>query len=142
MEFTALSTRRNASRPAATSSGLELATISASRVSIRTERRMRIFARDTYLAADFSTRTLTVVGRGIGQKVPGIEGFGIEDGSWEDRDSLAAEHAAFYASILDGAPVLVGPAAGRRALSAALDVAAAMADSRAKMFASGLLQER
>jgi predicted dehydrogenase len=118
-----------------------VATISASRVSIRTERRMRIFARDTYLAADFSTRTLTVVGRGIGQKLPGIEGFGMEDAAWDDHDSLAHEHAAFYASILDGAPVLVGPEAGRRALSAALDVASAMAASRAKMIASGLLQQ-
>src|SRR5580700_5595967 len=98
-----------------------VAAITASRVSIRTERRMRIFARDTYLAADFSTRKLTVISRGIGQPVPGVAGFSIEDASWEDHDSLAAEHAAFYASILDGAPVLVGAEPGRRALSAALD---------------------
>jgi predicted dehydrogenase len=118
-----------------------VATITASRVSIRTERRMRIFARDTYLAADFSTRKLTVIGRGIGQKVPGVPDFGVEDASWEDHDSLAAEHAAFYASILEGAPVLVDAAAGRRALAAALAVAEAMDASRAKMLASGLLEQ-
>jgi len=118
-----------------------VAAITASRVSIRTERRMRIFARDTYLAADFSTRKLTVIGRGIGQPVPGVAGFGIEDASWDDHDSLAAEHAAFYASILDGAPVLVDAAAGRRALEAALDVARAMEQSRARMVAGGLLDE-
>ena len=118
-----------------------VATITASRVSIRTERRMRIFARDAYLAADFSTRKLTVIGRGVGQPVPGVPGLGIEDASWEDHDSLAAEHAAFYASVLDGAPVLVDAAAGRRALSAALNVAAAMAESRARMVAGGLLDQ-
>jgi predicted dehydrogenase len=118
-----------------------VATVTASRVSIRTERRMRIFARDTYLAADFSTRKLTVIGRGIGQQVPGVAGFGIEDASWEDHDSLAAEHAAFYASILDGAPVAVDASAGRRALAAALDVAAAMQQSRALMVAGGLLDQ-
>jgi predicted dehydrogenase len=118
-----------------------VATVTASRVSIRTERRMRIFARDSYLAADFSTRKLTVIGRGIGQPVPGVAGFGIEDASWEDHDSLAAEHAAFYASILDGAPVLVDAAAGRRALAAALDVAKAMEQSRARMVAGGLLDQ-
>jgi predicted dehydrogenase len=118
-----------------------VAAVTASRVSIRTERRMRIFARDTYLAADFSSRKLTVIGRGIGQPVPGATGFGVEETAWEDHDSLAAEHAAFYASILDGAPVLVDAAAGRRALSAALDVAAAMAVSRARMVAGGLLDE-
>jgi len=118
-----------------------VAAITASRVSIRTERRMRIFARDTYLAADFATRKLTVIGRGIGTPVPGVAGFGVEDASWEDRDSLAAEHAAFYDSILDGAPVLVEAAAGRRALSAALAVAAGMVESRARMIAGGLLDE-
>src|SRR5580692_1689628 len=118
-----------------------VATVTASRVSIRTERRMRIFARDTYLAADFSTRKLTVIGRGVGQPVPGVAGVGIEDASWDDHDSLAAEHAAFYASVLDGAPVLVDAAAGRRALAAALAVAEAMAASRARMVAGGLLDE-
>ncbi len=116
-----------------------VATITASRVSIRTERRMRIFARDSYLAADFSTRKLTVIGKGIGQKLPGVAEFGIEEASWDDHDSLAAEHAAFQASILDGEPVLVDVAAGRRALSAALDVAKAMAESRGRMERGGLL---
>jgi predicted dehydrogenase len=118
-----------------------VAAITASRVSIRTERRMRIFARDTYLAADFAARKLTVIGRGIGVPVPGVAGFGVEDASWEEHDSLAAEHAAFYDSILDGAPVLVDAAAGRRALSAALAVTAGMAGSRARMVAGGLLDE-
>ncbi len=118
-----------------------VAAITASRVSIRTERRMRIFARDTYLAADFSSRKLTIIGRGVGQPVPGVSGLGAEETSWDDHDSLAAEHAAFYASVLDGAPVLVGPEAGRRALSAALAVADAMATSRARMVAGGLLDE-
>ena len=118
-----------------------VATITASRVSIRTERRMRIFARDTYLAADFATRKLTVIGRGIGTPVPGVAGFGIEEAAWEDHDSLAAEHAAFIASILDGAPVAVDAATGRRALSAALAVATAMEESRARMLAGGLLDQ-
>ena len=63
----------------------------------------------------------------------------MEDVSWEDHDSLAAEHAAFVSSILDGAPVLVDAAVGQRALAAALKVAAAMHDSREKMAASGLI---
>ena len=66
-------------------------------------------------------------------------GSGSRDVSWEDHDSLAAEHAAFVASVLDGAPVVVDAAAGRRALEAALQVMASMASSRARMAASGLL---
>jgi predicted dehydrogenase len=117
-----------------------VAAITASRISARTERRMRIFAQDRYLAVDFAARKLTVVGPDQGQPIPGVAGYGIQDISWEDHDSLAAEHAAFVASVLDGAPVLVDAAAGRRALAAALAVGESMAVSRGKMVASGLIR--
>ena len=117
-----------------------VATITASRISARTERRMRIFAQDSYLGVDFAARKLTVVGRGLGQPLPRIEGFGREEIAWDDHDSLAAEHLAFVASALDGAPVLVDAAAGRRALAAALAVAAGMHEAREKMAASGLIR--
>jgi len=117
-----------------------VAAITASRVSPRTERRMRIFARDGYMSVDFANRRLTVVTRGGGLPIPGVTGFGMQETSWEDHDSLAAEHAAFVASVLDGAPVLVDAAAGRRALDAALMVMASMADIRARMRASGLIE--
>ena len=117
-----------------------VATITASRISARTERRMRIFAQDSYLGVDFAARKLTVVGLGGGQKVPGIEGFGSEEIAWDDHDSLAAEHLAFVASVLDRAPVLVDAAAGRRALAAALAVGDGMREAREKMVASGLIR--
>jgi predicted dehydrogenase len=102
---------------------------------------MRIFSRDGYMAADFANRRLSVVGRGRGKPVPGVLDFGMEEIEWEDHDSLAAEHAAFVAAVLDGAPVLVDAAAGRRALEAALAVGAAMAHSRDRLAASGLIQQ-
>ena len=117
-----------------------VAAITASRISARTERRMRIFGQHGYVAVDFAGRRLTVVSRGQGKPVPSVAGFGMQEESWEDRDSLAAEHAAFVASVLDGAPVAVDAAAGRRALAAALAVAAAMEDSRRQMTASGLIE--
>jgi predicted dehydrogenase len=49
-------------------------------------------------------------------------GGGEETAGWEAADLIAAEHAAFAAAVLDGAPVLVDGAAGRRALEAALRV--------------------
>jgi len=118
-----------------------VAAITASRVSARTERRMRIFTRDGYMAVDFVNRQLSVVSRGRGKPAPGVDGFGIEETSWQDHDSLAAEHAAFVASVLDGAPVVVDAAAGRRALAAALAVGDAMNAARDRMLASGLLHD-
>jgi predicted dehydrogenase len=131
-----------------------VAAITASRISSRTERRMRIFAQDRYLAADFAARKLTVIGRtpqegdaewsaaALLAPVPGVAGFSMEEVAWEDHDSLAAEQAAFVASILDGAPVLVDAAAGGRALVVALAVAESMRESRDRMMASGLIAPR
>lgn len=112
-----------------------VASITASRISLKTERRMRIFARDRYLSADFQNRKLFVVRR----TGDGAQDFAMEEQGWEEHDSLAAEHAAFVASVLDGAPVVVDAAAGRRALDAALRIAASMEEVRADARAAGLI---
>lgn len=119
-----------------------VATITASRISLKTERKMRIFAEAGYLTVDFSARKLTLIGRDRGMKLPGFEEFGLEQANWEDHDALAAEHEAFHAACLDGAPVLVDAAAGRRALEAALAVSRSIAASRARAEVSGLIARR
>jgi predicted dehydrogenase len=116
-----------------------VATITASRISLKTERKMRIFSQAGYLTVDFSARKLTLIGRGVGTALPGVAEFGVEQASWADHDALAAEHAAFFASILDAAPIVVDAEAGRRALAAALAVSTAIAESRALAEASGLV---
>jgi predicted dehydrogenase len=116
-----------------------VATITASRISLRTERKMRLFSREGYMSVDFGARTLVMIGRERGIPIPGTDGGRIEETSWQDHDAMAAEHAAFTASVLDGAPVLVDAAAGRRALAAAIAVAESMAANRAVAEASGLL---
>jgi predicted dehydrogenase len=118
-----------------------VATITASRISLKTERKMRLFSQEGYLSADFVARSLTMIGKERGIEVPGTDGFLLEQASWEDHDVLEAEHEAFIAACVDGAPVLVDAAAGRRALAAALAVAESMARSRAVAEASGLIQQ-
>ena len=59
-----------------------VATITASRISLKTERKMRIFSQTGYLTVDFSARKLTLIGRDIGMKLPGFEEFGVEQASW------------------------------------------------------------
>lgn len=119
-----------------------VATITASRISLKTERRMRIFSEAGYLAVDFAERRLSLVSRGDGVRMPGFEEFGLQQTSWQDHDALAAEHAAFHAACLDGAPVLVDADAGRRALEAALAVSRSIAESRARAEESGLIERR
>ena len=117
-----------------------VATITASRISLKTERKMRLFAQKGYMSVNFVDRKLMLIGRERGLPIPGGQGYRIEETSWREHDALEAEHAAFLAAILDGAPVVVDAAAGRRALAAALAVAESMAASRAVALASGLLQ--
>jgi predicted dehydrogenase len=112
-----------------------VATITASRISLKSERRMRIFARDRYLSADFQNRKLFVIRR----TGDGAQDFAMEEQAYVEHDALAAEQAAFVASVLDQAPVLVDAAAGRRALDAALSIAESMASVRADAHAAGLI---
>jgi predicted dehydrogenase len=116
-----------------------VATLTASRVAPRIERRMRIFGPEGAVTVDFAGRRLSVLARGRGEPASYVPGFGTEEASWEERDALEAEQAAFIAAVLDGAPVAVDGGAGRRALEAALRVEAAVAESTAQMAVSGLL---
>jgi predicted dehydrogenase len=118
-----------------------VATITASRVAPRIERRMRIFGAAGCVSVDFAARRLSVTARGRGEPVAGLPGYGAETTSWEEHDALEAEQAAFIAAVRDGAPVAVDAAAGRRALAAALRVETAIAEARARMRQSGLLQD-
>ncbi len=116
-----------------------VATITASRISLKTERRMRMFSEEGYLSADFVSRKLVMLGRERGLPLPGTGGFRREESGWDDHDTLAAEHAAFADACLDGAPVLVDASAGRRALAAAIAVTDGIAASRRAAEASGLI---
>ncbi len=118
-----------------------VAMITASRISLRTERKMRLFGQDGYLNVDFANRTLLRMGRGgAGLPVPGMPEATMQQITWPEQDALAAEHAGFVAAVLDGAPIRVDAAAGRRALAAALAVADSMAQAKAKAVASGLIR--
>lgn len=104
-----------------------VASLTASRIAERTERRMRIIERSRSIALDFASRTLSIIARsGVGEPLAGSAGLRRVEKSWEEHDSLAAEHAAFRAAIRGEAPVAVDAEAGVRALGAALAVSRAI----------------
>ncbi|QNT78583.1 Gfo/Idh/MocA family protein [Entomobacter blattae] len=119
-----------------------VATITASRISLKTERKMRIFSEEGYLSADFVTRELVMIGRKNGLPLPGTNGFKRESVRWKESDMLQAEHAAFAAACLEGLPVKVDARAGRRALAAALAVTESIAATRERMILSGLIHQK
>jgi predicted dehydrogenase len=107
-------------------SGGRAATITASRVSLAMERRLRVLGAEGELSVDFLARSLAVLRRGGAEAVATMPGFGIDRGGWTDHDSLEAEQAGFAAACLDGVAPEVGAAEGRAALAVALTVEAAI----------------
>ena len=98
----------------------------ASRVSLKTERKLRIFQDDAYLSLDLQQKILTVI-----RKQPGGEGEGrlpvsIEEQSFEQGDALRSEIIAFLASCRHEAPVVVSGEDGMRALRTAVAISAAV----------------
>jgi len=104
-----------------------IATITASRVSLALDRRLRTIGTAGELRVDFLARTLEAVRAGGAEPVADRPGWGIDRAGWVEHDSLEAEQAAFFASIDTGAPVEADAAMALRALDAALRVEAAIA---------------
>jgi predicted dehydrogenase len=108
------------------------ATITASRASLKMERRLRVFGTEGYASLDFLARELKLVRKGQGTDLEQLPGHGIETLSWQDHDNLEHEQAAFIHACRTGTPAVVDGAAGRAALDAALRVESAIAESMAR----------
>jgi predicted dehydrogenase len=102
--------------------GGRAASITASRVSLAMERRLRVLGTEGEMAVDFLTRSLAVLRRGGAEAVETMPGHGVDRGTWTDHDSLEAEQGAFIAACQRRGPVVVDGAAGRRALKWALAI--------------------
>jgi len=100
-----------------------IANITASRISLKTERQMRIFQSDAYIAVDFDKRKTRIVGKKSAGPVGGFSDVDVEEEGYEEVDELEREVEAFIAAVHDGTPPVVSGEDGLRALEAALSVA-------------------
>ena len=100
-----------------------VANITASRISIKNMRKVRIFQKDTYVSVDYANRDIVVIQKG-GQGMPlPIPGMSLQKKSFEETDSLESELGAFVRSVRDREVPLVSGRDGRNALRVALDIA-------------------
>jgi len=100
-----------------------IANITASRISLKTERQMRIFQSDAYIAVDFDKRKTRIVGKKSAGPVGGFSDVDVEEEGYEEVDELEREVEAFIAAVRDGTPPVVSGEDGLRALEAVLSVA-------------------
>ncbi|HEY6872647.1 MAG TPA: Gfo/Idh/MocA family oxidoreductase [Geobacteraceae bacterium] len=97
-----------------------VANVTASRISLKSERRMRIFQPDSYISVDFQNKKLAVFRKGEGEMFPGVPNVRMEEKSFEPGDALKSEIEAFLDAIASGKPPVVTGEDGRRALETAL----------------------
>jgi predicted dehydrogenase len=99
-----------------------VANVTASRVSLKTERKLRVFRDDAYLSIDLQQKILTVI-----RKRPGVVSEGqlpvqIEEQSFDQGDALLAEIRSFLAAIRGERCVVVSGEDGLRALRTAIAI--------------------
>ncbi len=97
-----------------------VANVTASRVSLKTERKIRVFQGDSYVSADLVQNKLVAVRKGDGEMLPGIPNFDRVEKGFEEDDPLKRQIAAFLHAVQAGEAPLVGGADGRRAVETAL----------------------
>ena len=99
-----------------------VANATASRVSMKTERKLRVFVDDAYLSLDLQQKILTVIRRRTTNDPPGPLPAVIEEQSLDQGDALKAEIESFLECIRAGRAPVVSGEAGLRALETAMRI--------------------
>jgi predicted dehydrogenase len=99
-----------------------VANVTASRVSMKSERIMRIFQHDTYISIDFQNKKLAIHKKGDGEIYPGIANIESNDRTFEQGDALYSEIESFLHSINSDSPPVVSGKAGLLALQTAIRI--------------------
>jgi predicted dehydrogenase len=107
-----------------------VANATASRVSLKTERKLRLFQDDAYISLDLQQKVLTVIRKGAGTGADGVPQVAIEENNYEQGDALKDEIVAFLDSAATGSPPLVSGEDGLLALRTAVSIAEQVANSR------------
>jgi predicted dehydrogenase len=99
-----------------------VANATASRVSLKTERKMRVFEDDAYLSLDLQQKILTLIRKRAPTDAPGPLPVNIEEQSLEQGDALKAEIESFLDCVRTGKPPVVSGEAGLMALETAMRI--------------------
>ena len=99
-----------------------VANVTASRVSLKTERKLRLFRDDAYLSIDLQQRILTIIRKRPTAPAAGELPVLIEEQSFDQGDALRAEIRSFLDCIRHGRPPVVSGEDGLRALETAIRI--------------------
>ncbi|MGC4028080.1 MAG: Gfo/Idh/MocA family oxidoreductase [Steroidobacteraceae bacterium] len=107
-----------------------VANVTASRVSLKTERKLRIFQDDAYLSMDLQQKVLTVIRKRAADAAPAPLPVTIEEQNLEQGDALRAEIESFLDCVRSGRTPVVSGEDGLAALETASRITALIMSSR------------
>ena len=101
-----------------------VANTTASRISLKQERKIRIFQDDAYLSVDMQQKILTVIRKKDAAPVESPAQVSIEEESFDQGDALLAEIEAFLKAVRERSTPVVTGEDGLRALETAMKITA------------------
>lgn len=101
-----------------------VANVTASRVSVKNERKMRVFQNESCATVDFQNRNLNIYQKGDGVDENGMPHIIADEQNFENNDALLTEIKAFLNSIENNIPTIVSGEDGRKALDTAIKISA------------------
>jgi predicted dehydrogenase len=106
-----------------------VANFTASRVSRKTMRKIRMFQHDSYVTVDYLANKVTVLRKGgDGDTIPSLPNIFLKEKSFEPGDPLMTEIHAFVDSVKSGTKPIVTGEDGKRALELAIHISRSFHD--------------
>jgi predicted dehydrogenase len=99
-----------------------VANTTASRVSLKTERKLRLFQDDAYFSLDLHQKVMTLIRKGAAVGPDGLPQVSIDERSFSDGDALKSEIESFLDAAKTGRAPVVSGEDGRRALATAIQI--------------------
>lgn len=99
-----------------------VANVVASRVSFKTERKTRIFQKDSYISIDYQNKKFAIFEKGDQEMFPGIPNIKQHESVFEHGDALLLEIKSFINCIVENTEPLVTGEDGALALSVATQI--------------------
>jgi len=99
-------------------------------VSLKTERKLRLFQDDAYISVDLQQKILTVIRKGPAVGADGMPQVVIDENTYEQGDALKEEIQAFLEAVATRRPPPVTGEDGLLALRTAVSITEQVASSR------------
>ncbi len=109
-----------------------VADVTASRISLKAERKLRVFQADAYLSIDLQQKLLTVVRKPAAIPEGELPKVDLEERSFGQGDALLAEIGSFVEAVRRGLRPVVSGEDGLRALESATRIAELVARDAAR----------